>query len=161
MSSRSGGSARGGIDKTVGSTIDGSAAPAPTPPGSGKGSATKSSALMLPGTEEMEVQDWLELWGIGYGQWKVSHCANGIWAADGAELLLLGSLVRAVTEEWNFSAFERGAIVGVVFIGVFFGNLLSGTLGDAIGTRKIFSIPMKIDEMGSKRIPVPEPDTFV
>jgi len=55
--------------------------------------------------------------------------------ADGAELLIIGSVTRAVNEEWKLNAWQRGSIVSVVFLGVGLGNLLSGRMGDTIGRR--------------------------
>lgn len=55
--------------------------------------------------------------------------------ACGAELILIGSLTRAVNKEWDLDAWERGLIVSVVFIGVWAGNLMSGNLGDKLGRR--------------------------
>lgn len=55
--------------------------------------------------------------------------------ADGAELLIIGSVTRAVSEEWKLNAWQRGSIVSMVFIGVCLGNLLGGKVGDSIGRR--------------------------
>ncbi|CAD7948061.1 unnamed protein product [Amoebophrya sp. A120] len=85
----------------------------------------------------LHVSDWIELFGFGWGQVKILNNVGGIWLADGAELLLLSALIRAVSLEWDLNAAERGGIVSVVFIGVLLGNLLSGTLGDAIGRRVV------------------------
>eukprot|EP00392_Amoebophrya_sp_AT5.2_P000926 g928.t1 len=68
------------------------------------------------------VADWVEAFG-------------GIWMADGAELLLISSVTKALADEWDLTNVERGSVVSIVFIGVLFGNLLSGKLGDLLGRR--------------------------
>lgn len=60
---------------------------------------------------------------------------GGVWAADGAELLLLGSITRALQYEWDLSPFQRGFVVSIVFFGVLVGNFFSGSLGDKYGRR--------------------------
>jgi SP family galactose:H+ symporter-like MFS transporter len=40
-----------------------------------------------------------------------------------------------VAEEWALTSFEQGLIVSLVYIGVMFGNLASGPLGDLYGRR--------------------------
>ncbi|CAD7952855.1 unnamed protein product [Amoebophrya sp. A25] len=91
-----------------------------------------------PSTKQMiDVSNWVEVIGLGCGQLKIFHCIGGVWLSDGAELLLLSALIRAVSLEWEFTASERGSVVGVVFIGVLIGNLLSGTIGDAIGRKPV------------------------
>lgn len=88
-------------------------------------------------TRPLPVNEWIELFGFGFGQIKICSAIGGIWLADGAELLLLSSLMRAVSLEWNLSAAERGTIVSVVFFGVMLGNLLSGLVGDGRGRRVV------------------------
>lgn len=55
--------------------------------------------------------------------------------ADGAEVLLITSITQAVDDEWNLRRWERGMIVSVVFLGVLFGNLMSGVAGDMLGRK--------------------------
>lgn len=74
---------------------------------------------------------------IGFGAAQLQACVigGGVWLADGAELLLIGSVTRAVAEEWRLAAWQRGAVVSVVFVGIFLGNAASGPLGDSWGRR--------------------------
>mmetsp|Transcript_105760 Transcript_105760/g.252274 ORF Transcript_105760/g.252274 Transcript_105760/m.252274 type:complete len:485 (+) Transcript_105760:102-1556(+) len=74
---------------------------------------------------------------IGFGPAQILTCAvsGAVWAADGAELLILGSVTRAVAEEWKLQAWQRGAVVSVVFIGILLGNTSSGPIGDGVGRK--------------------------
>jgi len=74
---------------------------------------------------------------IGMGPYQVKEAAlsSGVWLADGAELLLIGSVTRAVAQEWDLTATQKGAVVSIVFAGVFAGNLISGPCADRFGRR--------------------------
>jgi len=74
--------------------------------------------------------------GAGWAQVKFTALTAGVWAADGAELLLLGSVTRSVKEEWNLTPFQQGLVVSIVFLGVLVGNVISGQLGDRFGRKK-------------------------
>ena len=80
----------------------------------------------------------IEAVGLGFPQalgffpsrhWSqvLATCLCGfIWAADGAELLLLGAVTNAVASEWALEAWQRGVIVSVVFVGILLGNTVGG-----------------------------------
>lgn len=82
--------------------------------------------------------------GFGWAQIKLTLLGGGVWAADGSELLLLGSITSAVKVEWNLSPFEKGFVVSIVFLGVLVGNALSGHLGDLYGRR----VPIVVSYLG-------------
>ncbi|CAD7948063.1 unnamed protein product [Amoebophrya sp. A120] len=84
---------------------------------------------------QLEVHEWVEVMGMGKAQLVISNLGYGIWLMDGAELILLSSLIRAVAQEWQFTSMERGIVVGIVFFGVLVGNVLSGSVGDSLGRR--------------------------
>jgi len=77
----------------------------------------------------------IERIGFGWAQVKLTLIGGGVWAADGAELLLLGGITAAISKEWDLNAFERGFVVSIVFLGVLAGNFISGHLGDYYGRR--------------------------
>jgi len=81
------------------------------------------------------VGDVVEDIGMGPYQVKEAVISGGVGLADGAELLLIGSVSRAVALEWNLSATQKGAVVSIVFLGVFIGNLASGPCADRVGRR--------------------------
>lgn len=82
------------------------------------------------------LQDVIEHIGMGWAQIRISLVGGCVWLADGAELLLIGTVTRALSEEWKLSAWERGSVVSVVFIGILMGNASSGPLGDHFGRRQ-------------------------
>mmetsp|Transcript_616 Transcript_616/g.1514 ORF Transcript_616/g.1514 Transcript_616/m.1514 type:complete len:512 (+) Transcript_616:119-1654(+) len=85
--------------------------------------------------EHPSVSEVIENLGLGPAQLRTCLTGGAVWIADGAELLLISSVTMSVATEWGLSGFERGLIVSLVFVGVFFGNLLSGPLGDTYGRR--------------------------
>lgn len=73
--------------------------------------------------------------GFGWAQLSQLVVGGGIWAADGAELMLIGSVTRALAGEWELDAHERGMAASSVFIGMLAGNIVSGPIGDRYGRR--------------------------
>jgi len=71
--------------------------------------------------------------GFGFAQVKAQLLGGGVWFADGAELLLIGSVTRSLASEWHLDATARSSIVAVVFCGVLCGNVISGWVGDSSG----------------------------
>lgn len=82
-----------------------------------------------------ELVEVVERLGFGWGQVYTILLAGGTYAADGAELLLIGAITRSVSKEWGLHAMERGLVVSVVFAGVLLGNFSGGPLGDHWGRR--------------------------
>lgn len=74
---------------------------------------------------------------LGMGPYQVQQClvGGGVWLADGAELLLIGSVTNAVAQEWGLTPWQKGSVVSIVFVGVCVGNLLSGLISDKFGRR--------------------------
>eukprot|EP00435_Cladocopium_sp_Y103_P050635 s6_g15.t1 len=72
--------------------------------------------------------------GFGAPQIIAMVLCGFVWAADGAELLLLGCLTEP-PRKWALEAWQRGAIVSVVFIGILLGNTVGGPLGDSTGRK--------------------------
>ncbi|CAD7972120.1 unnamed protein product [Amoebophrya sp. A25] len=84
---------------------------------------------------KLSVLDWIDRLGVGLAQLRVCLAGGGVWSADGAELLLISSVTQALANEWDLSAMERGCVVSIVFVGVMWGNIISGDLGDFYGRR--------------------------
>jgi len=74
---------------------------------------------------------------LGIGAWHAKQCfvGGGVWLADGAELLLIGSVTLAVAKDWGLEPWQKGSVVSIVFVGVAIGNLMSGLVSDKYGRR--------------------------
>eukprot|EP00928_Gymnodinium_smaydae_P034345 TRINITY_DN24360_c1_g4_i1.p1 TRINITY_DN24360_c1_g4~~TRINITY_DN24360_c1_g4_i1.p1 ORF type:complete len:499 (+),score=54.01 TRINITY_DN24360_c1_g4_i1:83-1579(+) len=74
---------------------------------------------------------------IGFGAFQLLTLllAGGLMLAEGAEVLVMGSITTLLKGHWELSALLRGTMVAVVFIGFAAGNLLSGYIGDRFGRR--------------------------
>jgi len=90
---------------------------------------------MEPRNGQRSIPEVIDSLGFGWAQISALLLGGGVWLADGAELLLIGSVTRAVSDDWNLRAAQRGMIVSVVFVGVLLGNAVSGSLGDNFGRR--------------------------
>lgn len=86
--------------------------------------------------DKRSLHDIIESIGLGWAQARMCLIGGSIWMADGAELLLVGTVTRAVSEEWGLEAVDRGSVVSIVFVGILCGNALAGPLGDRLGRRK-------------------------
>jgi MFS family permease len=73
--------------------------------------------------------------GLGLGQAKLVLVAGSVWFADGAELLLISAVTDSISETWSLSSFELGVVVSLVYVGVLFGNMIGGPIGDVYGRR--------------------------
>ncbi|CAE7576718.1 SVOP [Symbiodinium natans] len=82
--------------------------------------------------------------GFGPAQIVAGVLGGGIWVADGSELLILGSVTRAVSDEWNLNGLQRGLVVSIVFVGILLGNTCSGPLGDGLGRK----LPILLSYLG-------------
>eukprot|EP00913_Durusdinium_trenchii_P030544 g28610.t1 len=62
---------------------------------------------------------------------------GGVWMADGAELLLIGSVADVLSREWELSRFLKGFVVTIVYTGLMVGNISSGPAGARLGRREV------------------------
>lgn len=83
-----------------------------------------------------ELRDVIEDIGLGNAQFLANLLGAGLFVADGSEMLAIGSVMTTLQQEWNLSPTTKGSLVGLVFVGVLIGNLLSGTAGDTFGRRQ-------------------------
>eukprot|EP00746_Dinoflagellata_sp_MGD_P164518 gnl/MRDRNA2_/MRDRNA2_93179_c0_seq1.p1 gnl/MRDRNA2_/MRDRNA2_93179_c0~~gnl/MRDRNA2_/MRDRNA2_93179_c0_seq1.p1 ORF type:complete len:483 (-),score=62.44 gnl/MRDRNA2_/MRDRNA2_93179_c0_seq1:54-1502(-) len=84
---------------------------------------------------QSEVALIIEKLGFGWAQISQLLVGGGIWAADAAELLIIGSITRAMSKEWDISANERGAAASIIYVGIGMGNMISGPMGDRWGRK--------------------------
>jgi len=87
------------------------------------------------GHKHADINEILQQLGFGWAQVKMIIMAGSIWACDGGPLLVIGAVMKSLTEEWGLTAVQRGLLVSLVFIGVILGNLLGGPLADTVGRR--------------------------
>mmetsp|Transcript_1761 Transcript_1761/g.3920 ORF Transcript_1761/g.3920 Transcript_1761/m.3920 type:complete len:491 (+) Transcript_1761:92-1564(+) len=90
------------------------------------------------------VQDVVDDMGFGMFQVKSVTIGGSTYFADGAEILILGAVTAMVAKEWGMPVWQKGAVVSIVFLGVLFGNLISGALGDYFGRR----VPILVSFLG-------------
>jgi putative MFS transporter len=73
--------------------------------------------------------------GFGPFQILMLVLTGGIMFAEGAEMLVMGSITTLLHDHWELNALVRGAMVSIVFVGFSVGNLLSGMIGDQRGRK--------------------------
>eukprot|EP00747_Dinoflagellata_sp_TGD_P117155 gnl/TRDRNA2_/TRDRNA2_172545_c2_seq2.p1 gnl/TRDRNA2_/TRDRNA2_172545_c2~~gnl/TRDRNA2_/TRDRNA2_172545_c2_seq2.p1 ORF type:complete len:488 (+),score=39.12 gnl/TRDRNA2_/TRDRNA2_172545_c2_seq2:73-1536(+) len=75
---------------------------------------------------------------IGLGQTHIRQGAvgmGGIKFVCGAALMMVSAVSLSIAQDWHLNSLQRGSMVSMIFVGIFLGNLLSGTLGDYSGRR--------------------------
>jgi hypothetical protein len=107
---------------------------------------------------------------IGFGRFqKLLLAVCGVtWAADAAEVLLLGFALPSIIGEFGISAAEGGLIATAPFAGMLVGAWFWGTISDYVGRRAgfqltvlIFAIfgllsPRRVSEGGIRPKPAPQ-----
>jgi MFS family permease len=73
--------------------------------------------------------------GFGPFQLLMLLLTGGIMFAEGAEMLVMGSITTLLHDHWELNALVRGTMVSIVFVGFSAGNLLSGMIGDVRGRK--------------------------
>jgi len=81
------------------------------------------------------VAEAIEELGFGLYQMVPLLLTGGIYLAEGAEMLVMGSLTSLLHSHWDLSPAIKGGMVSVVFIGFAVGNFISGQIGDRFGRR--------------------------
>ena len=72
-------------------------------------------------------------------QRRLLLAAGGGWLFDAMDLLLLGSVVAAVSRAWDLSKPVAGWIITANLLGMFFGAALSGVVADRFGRKAVFT----------------------
>lgn len=78
----------------------------------------------------------IDMIGMGPAQIRAGLLGGGVWMADGAELLLIGSVADTLSREWELSRFLKGFVVTIVYTGLMVGNIASGPVGVRFGRRE-------------------------
>ena len=61
---------------------------------------------------------------------------------DGYDLVVYGTVVPILTEEWNLTSVEAGAMGSYGLFGMMFGAIFFGTLADRIGRKNVIAITL-------------------
>lgn len=73
--------------------------------------------------------------GLGRFQLLQQLLVSGVRLADGAEILISSAVLSILQQDWEMSPALKGSMMSVIFIGVFFGNLIGGPAADTYGRR--------------------------
>lgn len=93
-------------------------------------------AAILPKSKASEaVANAIEELGFGLYQFLPLLLTGGVFLAEGAEMLVMGSLTSLLHSHWELSPTYKGGMVSIVFVGFSVGNFLSGQIGDRFGRR--------------------------
>jgi len=91
-------------------------------------------------TKPLDIDDAVEMLGMGVFQYKILFAAGLCFAADSMEVLLLSFLSVVLKAAWDLSDDQTATITSSVFIGALMGTLVLGRLGDLIGRKPVFTL---------------------
>ncbi len=76
--------------------------------------------------------------------WKLLVISGLGWMFDAMDILIVSSVVAAVSKEWNLDATTSQWINSANVAGLFFGALAAGWLADRIGRKNVFQITLLV-----------------
>jgi MFS transporter, putative metabolite:H+ symporter len=76
--------------------------------------------------------------------WKLLVLSGLGWMFDAMDILLVGSVIAAVSRAWNLDAGTAAWISSINLLGMFVGASLAGTLSDRIGRKAMFQATLLI-----------------
>jgi putative MFS transporter len=95
-------------------------------------------------TGTVTVQEAVDRIGFGRFQKKLLAVCGVTWAADGAEVLLLGFALPSIIDEFGITTAQAGLVATSTFAGMLVGAYFWGTISDYIGRRLGFQITVLI-----------------
>jgi len=84
----------------------------------------------------LDVGELIDRQPLGAFHWRVFGLCAAVMLLDGYDLGALGFAVPSIAADWNVPAATFGLALSASLIGVAFGSLVAGWLGDRIGRRK-------------------------
>src|SRR5215217_4894580 len=81
---------------------------------------------------------------VGRFHWKLLLVSGLGWMFDAADILIVGSVVAAVSREWGLDTTQSQWINTANVAGLFFGALASGWLADRFGRKAVFQLTLLI-----------------
>lgn len=90
------------------------------------------------------VQEAIDEIGYGRFQRRLLGVCGVTWAADGAEVLLIGFALPSIREEFGLDAADGALLASVTFVGMLLGAWLWGPVADRIGRRLGFQLTVAI-----------------
>lgn len=90
------------------------------------------------------VQEAIDQIGFGRFQKRLLGVCGVTWAADGAEVLLLGFALPSIISEFGITSVQGGLLVTSGFAGMLVGAWFWGTISDYIGRRTGFQLTVLI-----------------
>lgn len=92
----------------------------------------------------ISVQDAIDEIGYGSFQRRLLGVCGVTWAADAAEILLIGFALPSIQEEFGLGTVSGGLLAAVTFLGMLVGAVVWGSLADRIGRRLGFMVTVAI-----------------
>ena len=86
---------------------------------------------------------------IANSKFNKFHLSLLVWsfiiiAFDGYDLVVYGTVVPVLIEEWNLTSVEAGAMGSYGLFGMMFGAIFFGTLADRIGRKNVIAITLNL-----------------
>ena len=92
----------------------------------------------------MTVQEAVDRIGFGRFQRRLLGVCGVTWAADGAEVLLLGFALPSIIGEFGITPAQGGLVATATFAGMLVGAWFWGTISDYVGRRMGFQLTVLI-----------------
>jgi putative MFS transporter len=96
------------------------------------------------GVIAQEFADRLDRVPVTSFHWKLLILSGLGWMFDAMDILLVGSVIAAVSREWGLDAGTAAWISSINLLGMFAGASLAGTLSDRIGRKAMFQATLLI-----------------
>lgn len=83
----------------------------------------------------MDLNEIIEAAGFGRFQMIQTIVLGGISMADGAEILLMSSVLGSIQKQWGIGPLLKSLMVSMIFFGVLLGNFFGGLIADKYGRK--------------------------